>query len=279
MSKTEFSKIKVNGEGGRDHLVIPDDHATPEDNFRRYWWLSELILERQPEVIVKIGDSWDMNSLCTYDVGKKSHTEKKDLKADIDAGHYSEEILFGEIARYNRIRSARKERQYKPLIVKCIGNHEHRLERMLEFEPQWKGFVDMSVFETKQPFEEHIIPFLNFDIIDGVGYSHYFVSGVQGRPVSSAQALINKKGMSCTMGHVHTLDYGVMKKPTGKLIRGVFAGSFHDRDHASFAGPQVDNIWWNGVIYKHNVIDGDYDMEEISVEKLERMYGNNGKDY
>ena len=83
-----------------DHLIIPDDHAHPEDNFRRYEWASNLIMERQPEVIVKIGDSWDMSSLCTYDTGKKSFVFKN-VKEDTEAGHYSEELLFGPIVEHN----------------------------------------------------------------------------------------------------------------------------------------------------------------------------------
>lgn len=269
--KRAFHRAKVLGQG-RDHLVIPDDHALPGDNFRRFEWLSELIMERQPEVIVKIGDSWDLPSLCSYDKGKKSHIVKKNLKEDMEVGHKSEEILFGPIVKYNNTRARWKKKKYNPLIVKCIGNHEFRLARMLEYDPQWEGFVSMDDFRTRQDVQEHVIDYLDFDVVDGVGYSHFFVSGVQGRPASSARAMISKKGMSCTMGHVHTLDYAVMKKPTGEIIRGVFCGSFHDRDHKSFAGAQVDNVWWNGVIYKHNVINGDYDVEEVSVERLERIY-------
>jgi len=267
----KFSHIKVD-EKGRDHLVIPDDHASPFDTFDRYEWLGQFILEKQPEVIVKIGDSWDMPSLSSYDKGKKSHTVTKNVKADIESGHYSEQLLFGPIIQYNNTMTKWKKRKYNPLIVKCIGNHEFRLKRMLEYEPQWEGTVDMGIFRTRLDLDEVVVPYLDYDIFDGVGYSHYFVSGVQGRPASSAAAMIRKTGISCTMGHVHTLDYATQKRADGKLTRGVFCGSFHDKNHESFAGKQVDNVWWNGVIYKHNVIEGDYDIEEWSVERLEREY-------
>lgn len=255
-----------------DHLVIPDDHACPDDNFRRYEWLSNYIMEHRPEVIVKLGDSWDMSSLCSYDKGKKDFVFKN-IKADLKAGHKSERILFGPIVEYNKRQAANKKKRYQPKILKLLGNHEYRVQRLLDYQPQWEGTVAMSDFNTKLPLKEEVIDFMNYTILDGICYSHYFVSGTMGRPFASARAMLSKRAMSCTMGHNHGLDAALLTKPTGDLIRGLIAGSFHDPDHASFAGPQVDNIWWNGVIHKHGVRNGDYDMEEISIRRLQRMYG------
>lgn len=74
------------------------------------------------------------------------------------------------------------------------------------------------------------------------------------------------------MGHSHVLETHSLPRPTGGMSRGLVCGSFHDKNHTSFAGSQVDDMWWNGLIYKHGVVDGDYDHEEISVERLEKMY-------
>lgn len=254
------------------HLIIPDHHAYPEDNFRRFEWLGNLILERQPEVIVSIGDGWDMPSLCNYDKGKKDFVFKN-VKADIESGHKAEDLFLGFIDRYNNTRSRLKKKQYTPFFIKCIGNHENRVERVLSYEPRWEGTISMSDFKTRTEAKETTIPFLSSGMVDGILYSHYFVSGVMGRPVSSARALIMKKGTSCTMGHTHTLETHSMAKPMGGLARGLICGSFHDKEHESFAGPQVDDLWWNGLIYKHNVFNGDYDHEEISIHRLERLYG------
>lgn len=255
----------------RDHLVIPDDHAYPGDNFRRYDWLGRYILEHQPDVIIKLGDSWDMPSLCHYDKGKKNFVFKN-LKDDIEAGHEAERRLFTPLLEYQSTMRRWKKKSYSPLIVKIIGNHEYRVQKLLEYEPRWEGTVSLDTFKTRLPLREEIVDFLDYKIIDGVAYSHYFVSGVMGRPFSSASALISKRAMSCTMGHTHILDTANLIQPTGKLVRGLIAGSFHDKDHKSFAGPQVDKIWWNGIIHKRNVQEGVYDLEEISIERLEEMY-------
>lgn len=256
----------------RDHLVIPDDHAYPEDNFRRYEWLGNYIIEKQPEVIIKLGDSWDMASLCHYDKGKKDFVFKN-FKDDIEAGHRSEELIFGPMIEYNNTRSRWKKKKYTPIIIKLLGNHEHRVQKLLDYQPQWEGTIGMEDFNNRLGLDELVVNFMDFVILDDIAYSHYFVSGVMGRPFSSARAMLTKRAMSCTMGHNHGLDTEILTKPTGDQIRGLIAGSFHDPDHESFAGVQVDNIWWNGIIHKHDVLRGDYDLEEISVQRLGKNYG------
>ena len=53
-------------------------------------------------------------------------------------------------------------------------------------------------------FEEYgweVHDFLEVVIIEGVAFSHYFTSGTMGRPVTTAQACLTKKHMSCVQGH------------------------------------------------------------------------------
>ncbi len=253
------------------HLVIPDEHYFPGDNLRRCDSLGQFIVEHQPDVIVRIGDIWDMPSLCSYDKGKRGMVFKN-VKDDLEAGHKAEKRIFAPMLKLNADLAARKKKQYTPRIVKILGNHEYRVARLLEMEPRWDGSISMDDFKTRLPIQEEIVPFLEMVEIDGVGYSHYFSSGVQGRPFSSARAMLQKTGSSLTMGHVHTLDHALLTKPNGGRIRGLFAGSFHDPDHKGFAGPQVDKAWWNGIIMKHDVNNGDYDIEEISVRRLLAEY-------
>lgn len=264
--------LTFNSDAPRSHLVIPDDHAYPEDNFRRYKWLGQFILERQPEVIITLGDRWDMTSLCSYEKGKRDFVFKN-VKADIEAGHKAEALIFGPMVERNKDLAKWKKTQYKPLIIKLLGNHEYRVKKLLDYEPKWDGSVSMSDFNNRLGLKEHVVDFMDFCVVDGVAYSHYFASGAMGRPFSSARAMLQKRGMSCTMGHTHILDYASNTKPTGERMMGLVAGSFHDADHKSFAGSQVDALWFNGLIYKHGVKDGEYDLEEVSIKRLENMYG------
>lgn len=254
-----------------EHLVIPDDHAFPEDNFRRYEWLSNYIYEHKPPVIVKLGDSWDMSSLCSYDKGTKSFM-MRNIKEDLEAGHYAEEVMFSRVLKYNARAVINKQKQYRPTVIKLIGNHEYRLQKMLESEPRFEGMYSMDDFNTRTGLPELTVDYLDSLIVDGVCYGHLIASGVIGRPFASASAMIRKTGMSCTMGHIHTLDISSLTKPDGTRMRGLIAGSFHDPEHKSFAGRQVDRLWWNGIVHKRNLVNGDYDLEEISIDRLAKEY-------
>jgi hypothetical protein len=169
---------------------------------------------------------------------------------------------------YNKQQARLKKKQYTPLIIKLLGNHEYRVKRLLDYEPRWDDTISMDDFNTRLPIKEVVVPFMEFVSVDGVLYSHYFASGVKGNPFSSARAMVQKTGCSMTMGHVHTFDSALLVKPTGERIRGLFGGSFHDPEHKSFAGPQVDKIWYNGIFHKRNVCNGDYDLDEISIRRL-----------
>lgn len=258
-------------ENPSDHLVIPDHHAYPSDDFSRFEQLGNYIVENQPKVIIDIGDGWDMPSLCSFDKGKKSFMFQS-VKEDIEAGHKAEELIFGPMLQYNNTRSQWKKKQYNPAIIKILGNHEARVAKLLEYEPRWDGVLSMDSFRTRLPIKEQVVDFLDYCIIDDIAYSHYFVSGVMSRPCSSARILLQKKLMSCTMGHTHTLESADGVRADGKRMRALICGSFHAKDHKGFAGTQVDSIYWNGLIHKLNVNEGDYDRVEIGMDRLEREY-------
>jgi len=68
------------------HLVIPDCQVKPGQSVKYLENIGKYIAEKQPEVIVCIGDFADMPSLSSYDVGKKSF-EGRTYKADVKAVH------------------------------------------------------------------------------------------------------------------------------------------------------------------------------------------------
>jgi len=83
-----------------------------------------------------------------------------------------------------------------------------------------------------------VISFLEVVHVDGVAYSHYFTSGVLGRPVTTARALLTKKHQSCVMGHVQTMDIATDYRADGTPILGLFAGCCyeHNEDYLSPQG-------------------------------------------
>ena len=256
----------------RSHLVVPDQHVVPGDNLRRFAALGNYIIQHQPEVIVNLGDMVDMASLSSYDAGKKEFVFQN-VQDDIESLHAAEEVMFAPLHALNRKLVKDKKAKYDPLYIKLNGNHEYRLAKLLEYEPRWASkTINMQAFNTRQNINETVIPYMDFIRIDGVHYSHVWCSGVMGRPCANAKAILAKKGVSATMGHSHTLDIATLTQPDGTRVNGLVAGCFLDPEYQGFGGPQVDRLYRSCLVHKHDVLNGDYDIEIVGVERLLKEY-------
>ena len=244
----------------KKHLVIPDCQVKVGVPLEHLTWAGQYIADKKPDVVVMLGDFADMESLGAYDVGKKTF-EGRRYKKDIEAAHRGMELLMAPI---------RKVRGYKPRLVLTLGNHEDRISRAQEADPKMEGVISLDDLKYKE-FGWEVIPYLEVIVIDGVAYSHYFQSGTMGRPVTSAQAMLNKKHQSCIMGHVQGRQIAYATKADGKQITGLFVGGFyqHDEEYLKWQG----NKHWRGLWVLHEVNDGSFDEMPVSMGYLKRKYG------
>ena len=125
-------------------LVIPDSHANPDTSNDRFLWLGRFILDRQPDLIVNLGDLFDMNSLSSYDKGKKSF-EGRRYKLDIDVGVDALQKMEQPWNDFNnKRRNIRKARLKSPRKIITLGNHCHRIVRAVEDSPQLDGVLSLD---------------------------------------------------------------------------------------------------------------------------------------
>ena len=115
----------------RTHLVIPDCQVKDGVDLSYLKWVGQYIVDKQPDVIVNIGDFADMPSLSSYDVGRKSF-EGRRYKTDIDVTHRAMDMLLDPMRTYNERQRRNKEKQYKPRMVLTLGNHEERISRAID---------------------------------------------------------------------------------------------------------------------------------------------------
>lgn len=247
----------------KTHLIIPDSHAHPDHNNKRYEWLGHLINDVKPDVVVDIGDWWDMASLCSYDKGTKGF-EGRRYKKDVEAGLDAQDRMFSII---------RRQKRKLPRFIRTLGNHEDRISKAVDRDPVLEGTIGLSDLQSKEyGWEEY--PYLTPAVADGVTYQHYFTSGIMGRPISGerhAQTLILKQLSSCTQGHSHLFDHCVRSDVAGRKIHGCVVGVYQDY-WADWAGP-ANRMWNPGVVVKRGVEDGQYDIEHISLKRLRLEYG------
>jgi len=250
------------------HLVIPDVQVKPGQDFTFLSWVGKYAVEKQPEVIVCIGDFADMPSLSSYDVGKKSF-EGRRYKEDIKAVHEAMGALLLPIQEYNKKQKATKHKQYTPRMILTLGNHEERILRAVENDPKLDGVLQIEDLKYKE-FGWEVFNYLDVVVVDGVAYSHYFTSGVMGKPVTSASALLTKKHMSAVMGHVQDRQIAYAKTADGRQLTGLFVGCYNEHNE-DYLGPQGNN-YWRGVWMLHEVNNGSFDEMPISINYLKKKY-------
>lgn len=248
---------------GRMHLVIPDCQVKDGVDTRHLHWVGRYIVDKQPDVVVCIGDFADMPSLSSYDRGKKCF-EGRRYKTDIAAAIRGMAQLMAPLTEYNEVQAKARKPLYQPRLVMTLGNHEHRIVRATEDDARLDGTIGLVDLQYEK-FGWEVHPFLEVVKIDGVEYSHYFTTGVMGRPVTSAAALLRERAGSAVMGHVQFTDLAVHKK-TQKMA--IFCGTCYLHDE-EFLTPQ-GNSNRRQILVLNEVKNGYFDPMFVSLRFLQR---------
>ncbi len=254
-----------------EHMVIPDTQVKPGTPINHLRAAGNYVVSKKPDVVIFLGDHWDMHSLSSYDKGTKK-AEGARYQDDIDSGIAAMEAFLEPLWAYNKAQRRNKKSQYKPRMVFCLGNHEERIMRHVNANPELAGkcsYDDLrleemgfEVYDYQQPVE-----------IDGILYCHNFVNTSSLSKSIIGGTIENKMkniGQSFTMGHQQVLQSGIRYLNSGRVIRGLVAGAFyqHDEGYMGYQG----NHHFRGCIYKHEVNNGNYNLMELSMDYLIRRW-------
>ena len=253
------------------HLVVPDQHAHPAHNNDRADLLAKLTTDLRPDVVINIGDAADMPSLSGYDRNTKSF-QGRNYEKDITSHLEFQDRWWSPVKR---------SKKKLPHRVVFEGNHEHRVKRAINLQPELEGDrfgVSFKDFDFNSHYDDIVeyegnVP--GVATIDGITYAHYFVSGVMGNAIGGEHpgySLLTKKFCSCTQGHTHTFDFATRTVELGKQrINGLVCGVFQDY-RSGWAGV-CNDLWWSGVVIKRNVDGtGNYDLQAVSLDQLKKEY-------
>lgn len=251
------------------HFILPDCQVKPNESISHLTWAGKYAVDMQPDVIINLGDFWDMSSLSSYDRGKKSMEGRRYVE-DIKAGNEALNAFMEPIRSFQMQQRSSKKKVWNPRLVFTRGNHEERIEKAIEDDARMETLLSLEHTNLKDwGWEVH--DFLEVVVIDGVAYSHFFTSGVMGRPVTSARAMLTKKFMSCVMGHVQQRDIAYATRADGSRMTGIFAGVYSPHSE-KYLNPQT-NEHWRGLWVLHEVQDGSFDEMPVSINYLEQRYG------
>ncbi len=257
----------------RKHLVIPDTQVRPGVPTEHFRAIGRYIVDKGPDVVIHLGDHWDMPSLSGYESPVRRARLGRCKQEDIKAGNQALELIEEELAKANF------QPKQKVLLE---GNHDGfasqgRVGRFLDEHPEDIGLVAPHMFADSWLGWDRI-PFEKTIVIDGVHYSHLFPLSSKGTMTSagrrmgasSAAVQVRNNMVSCTAGHKPGLDIHLQHTPK-RTYRGLIAGSCYLHEE-EFLGPQR---YWRGILVKHEVsLDNPnhYSLMEVSLDYLMRRY-------
>ena len=133
------------------------------------------------------------------------------------------------------------------------GNHESRITGAIENDPRLEGLISLDDLKYKE-FGWEVVPFLQPITVEGIVFCHYMCSGVMGRPVTSAKALLQKCHQSVVVGHQQGRDIAYGKRADGKEMIALISGSCYQHEE-NYLNSQTNNHW-HGIWFLHDVSDG-----------------------
>lgn len=253
-----------------DILVIADTQCKPNHDLSYCSWIGEYIVDKQPDVIVHIGDNYDFEALSSYDKGKKSF-EGRRLKADLEAGDEGMMRITQPLLDLQESQRKNRKKVYSPRLVFTLGNHEERFDRLANDMPELDGFVGTQTLNlTNMGWE--VYPYLVPVDIEGILFVHYLANPFTGKPYGgSAMSQLKTVGKSFVVGHKQTLDIAIRPTIDGKMQIGIINGSCYEHNE-TYKGPQGNNHF-RGLTVLHRVKDGYGDPMMVNLDFLKEKYG------
>lgn len=261
-------KVEITHPGPTRHIWIPDTQVKPGVDTVFLDWVAGAILKYRPDVVVHLGDHYDLPSLSTHNEPGSKEAEGQRVKSDLDAGAEAMERLCEPLRKEMARLAKNRRKRWQPGFHFLVGNHETRLSRAIFRDPKWEGVLSMDSLHMGL-FRRH--DFLNIVEIDGIAFSHYFPSPHSGRPIGGTiVSRLNNIGQSFVQGHVQGFLYSNKPYP-GHVKHGLVAGSCYLHNE-EYRPRDVQNSEWRGIILANEVQRGTYDICPLSMDYLRREF-------
>ena len=226
-------------------------------------WVGYYIAKKRPDIIVHIGDNWDLAALSSYDKGQLS-AEGKRLNQDIEAGTKGMQLIDDEIA---------KVVGYTPRKIITFGNHEHRADRFVQENPELEGLIGTDILAATIPTWE-VQPFLKPIEVHGIYFQHFVANPMSGKPYGgTVQNILKNSGNSFVMGHKQVLDIAIRPTLNGQHQIGIIVGACyaHDEGYKGYQG----NNHFRGCVMLTEVDSGFALPSPVSLKYMEKVYNAN----
>ena len=221
--------------------VIGDLHDAPGISKERLRWLGKHIRNTKPDQVVQIGDFLSLDSCCW-------HIDNATMQARKNKGTFLEDINSFDLAleEFNKGLSTYKVKKHCTL-----GNHENRLWRWEDKNPEYYQMGKKELFGTLKKYGWTWSEYGEFYFIDGVGFTHipFNVMGREFGGVSVERNIGQSSLFDVVFGHTHKFnDVRCPKIGKSNYIRVVNVGCSLPMNHVENYAKVATTGWFWGVV-------------------------------
>lgn len=254
-------------------LILPDAHTTPERNFERFKALSRYIITTQPDNIANLGDFGTYDSISAWNKNRKLTLEGQRFEAEIEAANKALDLIESEISKFNVVKSKGKKAQYRPFKLFIKGNHEDRIDRYLDENPQMQGLINHDKLLKLNERKWLAIDYKDDYYIHGTAFTHAPIhnggQAISGKYVCAKALDLYSK--SVIFGHTHRLQIDSRRSKGDNLRIAMTSGCFFDIDPQYAKGSPKE--YWKGIHRIVHTNDGQFEIvDQISLDRLLKEY-------
>lgn len=256
-------------------LAIGDPHAEPGHSNERFDALGNIILERQPDNIVNIGDFTTCDSVSSHTHKSMVLREGMRLSDDIAAGKDAYDRMMAPMNAFNKRRKSAHKKVYNPHKFWLNANHEDRVWRYIQDKPELLGFIPHTDLLGVAEDGWNIVNYRNYIFLNGIGFTHIPMCKRVCQPISGeyvCRRAADMENQTTVFGHTHRLGVHESKRNGGELVQGINIGWFGDFVPGYVVGNEGKLDWWGGLVFLHHIAPGLVDIETISMDRIKKEY-------
>lgn len=236
-------------------IILPDVHLD-ENVSKDYAPVKRFIKDFKPDKIILLGDFMDVSSLSAWDRDKRRLMEGRRYIKEIDRANKELDYL---------------QKYAKEDVVYLFGNHEDRVKRYLDKNPEMEGMMELP---EQLRLKERGIKHLPYNELYKLG-DMYFTHGMYTNKYSAAKHL-QTLGCNITYGHQHGTQTYMQNMAMQKPYMAYALGTLGDKAPEFLRGRPAN--WINQfAIFYWEPKGGNFNLYPINVIKKKFIW--NGKEY
>lgn len=252
-------------------LVIGDAHADPRQTLRRFTWIGRLAAERKADHILQIGDFGSWDSVSSHEVrGSVGYAARPTVDDDFDAMNEALRLINKEMPR-----------GYKPIMDCTYGNHEDRIKRFENVNPELGQHLSLRLDETFARWGWRTREFGAHRYINGVGFTHAPLNTMS-RPYGGKTGSLragNDSLVTLVHGHDHLRSIATVPKIGGLgKVDVISVGCALEWGWTEPYAKHGPNGWWWGCCEMTLAAGQVMSIDWIDMWSMRQRYSDDGAD-